>query len=549
MYNTMTIRYEERDGHMYAYRCTSKRVPGKKNPVSEKEYLGVVDSETGELIPKKVKSESFNFNLQDGKFKVKNYGSSMIVAKVVEDIGLLEDLKMSFGDASKGMLALAMAQAMEPTSFMDTEIALDASYVRELLGIENMVFSSQRLSEIAHTLGEAVPCMEDLFALRAQRFSGGKFLYDMTSQSTYSQVSGWAEWGYNRDGDSLKQLNIGLVTSQEGDPVAFDLFPGSVSDISTLRRFAEDMRERVPGCVLVMDRGFESAGNVAELMEHGMDFVMPCTISSKAVKSLVTDFSKDVSKPEFDRRHNGHVYSVCERVLGIAADGDAFQYVTDDDPDFQNCKFKLKAYVCFDSKKRSDDEQELKATLMDKINELNGKRFHDPATAFAKKTGWMSKYLDYELDDDGKMNVVYKSNAVTFFRNRAGMFIMLSPSSSWETVMSAYDARNNVEKAFNIFKNELDGVRGRTGDPVRARGRLLIKFLALMIRVRMHIIVSGSKMKNLTVENALMSASTYEIVKDRGIRVRSEKTARVRDIFELFGILDPEQLHLIHQMP
>lgn len=28
---------------------------------------------------------------------------------------------------------------------------------------------------------------------------------------------------------------------------------------------------------------------------------------------------------------------------------------------------------------------------------------------------------------------------------------------------------------FDIFKNELDGKRGRTGDPVRARGRLLIK--------------------------------------------------------------------------
>ena len=88
---------------------------------------------------------------------------------------------------------------------------------------------------------------------------------------------------------------------------------------------------------------------------------------------MITDFSKDVSKPEYDRRHNGHVYSVTERVLGIAADGDAFRYVTDDDPDFKDCDFVVKAYVCFDSKKRSDDEQELKATLMDKVNELNGR--------------------------------------------------------------------------------------------------------------------------------------------------------------------------------
>ena len=65
----------------------------------------------------------------------------------------------------------------------------------------------------------------------------------------------------------------------------------------------------------------------------------------------------------------------------------------------------------------------------------------------------------------------------------------------------------------------------------------------------MHIIVASSRKKNLTVENALMSASTYEIVKDRGIHVRSEKTKRVKEIFELFGVEDPKQLHLLHQAP
>ncbi len=86
----------------------------------------------------------------------------------------------------------------------------------------------------------------------------------------------------------------------------------------------------------------------------------------------------------------------------------------------------------------------------------------------------------------------------------------------WETVMTSYDARNNVEMAFDIFKSEPDGRRGRTGDPVRARGRLFIKFLALMIRVRMQRIVSASGIEVLTVENMLLSAGTYKIVDDKG---------------------------------
>ncbi|MFT0898131.1 hypothetical protein [Candidatus Methanoprimaticola sp. MG2] len=110
--------------------------------------------------------------------------------------------------------------------------------------------------------------------------------------------------------------------------------------------------------------------------------------------------------------------------------------------------------------------------------------------------------------------------------------------------MTSYDARNNVEMAFDVFKSELDGRQGRTGDPVRARGCLMIKFLALMIRVRMQKVVSTAKTKDLTVENMLMFAATYKIIDDRSVKVRTEKTKKVREILELFGVKDPARLNV-----
>ena len=341
----------------------------------------------------------------------------------------------------------------------------------------------------------------------------------------------------------MKQLNIGLLTDREGIPVAFDLFPGSVSDITTLKRLVGDMKQRSPGCRLVADRGFESASNIAAMMDNGIDFIIPCTINTKAVKSLITDFSRDVMRPEYDRMHNGHVYSVQERMLGIVEDDGSFAYVTDSDPEFKDAKHRVKAYVCFDSKKRSDDEQELKSSLMKIIKELDGKKVRNPSEAFSKKAKWMMKYLEMTLDDEGKMRISYKQNAMTFFRNRAGMFVMLTPDADWDTVMTSYDARNCVEMAFDILKSELDGRKIRTGDPVRARGRFLVKFIALMIRVRMQNVISSSKMKDLTVENALMSASNYKIIDDRGLKVRTELPKRVRQIFEIFGVADPEDIN------
>lgn len=41
----------------------------------------------------------------------------------------------------------------------------------------------------------------------------------------------------------------------------------------------------------------------------------------RAVKSLITDFAKEATKPEYERIHDGYVYSVCERRFGVIRDG------------------------------------------------------------------------------------------------------------------------------------------------------------------------------------------------------------------------------------
>ncbi|MDR1405036.1 MAG: hypothetical protein LBJ20_05675, partial [Candidatus Methanoplasma sp.] len=83
------------------------------------------------------------------------------------------------------------------------------------------------------------------------------------------------------------------------------------------------------------------------------------------------------------------------------------------------------------------------------------------------------------------MHILRRQNSFAFADNRAGMFIMLaSEGTSREEMMSSYDVRDWVEKAFDMYKNDLGGGRSRTGDPERARGRLFIKFISLMMRIR-----------------------------------------------------------------
>ena len=117
--------------------------------------------------------------------------------------------------------------------------------------------------------------------------------------------------------------------------------------------------------------------------------------------------------------------------------------------------------------------------------------------------------------------------------------------------MSSYDVRDWVEKAFDVYKNDLDGGRSRTGNPERARGRLFIKFISLIIRIHIQNvlrehdrIVRETKVKKdsvngRTVDEILLSLSTVSAVGNTGDWRLTAVSKNVREIFEVFGLEPP----------
>jgi len=139
------------------------------------------------------------------------------------------------------------------------------------------------------------------------------------------------------------------------------------------------------------------------------------------------------------------------------------------------------------------------------------------------------------------MTVERKRNAISFAENRSGTFVLLAtPGITWGEAMSSYDLRGRVEQAFDAYKNDLDGARIRTGDPERARGRLFIKFIALMMRSHMANVLRSSDMKDTTVDNALRSLGNLRAVGGDGAWQLTEITKRNRTILEAFGIDPPK---------
>ncbi len=62
--------------------------------------------------------------------------------------------------------------------------------------------------------------------------------YDITSVSSYGELNEYVKYGYNRDREKLKQINLALLVGQQSQlPAYYHRLPGNINDVSTLHHF------------------------------------------------------------------------------------------------------------------------------------------------------------------------------------------------------------------------------------------------------------------------------------------------------------------------
>ena len=127
-----------------------------------------------------------------------------------------------------------------------------------------------------------------------------------------------------------------------------------------------------------------------------------------------------------------------------------------------------------------------------------------------------------------------------------------SEGTAWEQMMSSYDVRDWVEKAFDVYKTDLDGSRSRTGNPDSARGRLFIKFIAMIMRIEVQNILRDHDKETLrtknrkdsvngkTVDELFRTLSTVSAIGFKGNWRLSHISKGAREAFRLFGLDEPK---------
>jgi len=164
-------------------------------------------------------------------------------------------------------LALIVARVLHPASKLATARLLSTTSLARTLGVEDA------------TENDLYAAMDWLLARQErieQRLAkqhlepGGVVLYDLSSTYLEGEHCPLAKRGHSRDGKpGHKQIEFGLLTNAQGEPVAIEVFPGNAADPATFQAQVTKVKERfgVADVVWVGDRGMITGAQVRQLQE------------------------------------------------------------------------------------------------------------------------------------------------------------------------------------------------------------------------------------------------------------------------------------------
>lgn len=232
------------------------------------------------------------------------FGQLGAMFALAQEIGIAGAL----GESRRGRLAmlLVLARLIHRGSRLSAVRWAEDQAVAQTLGLGS--FDEDDLYDALDWLEKEQERIE--LDLAARRPPATLFLYDVTSSYLEGQKNELAAPGYNRDGKRFKkQIVIGLLTDDQGEPVSIRVYPGNTSDPQTVADQVRFLSAKlgVKDVVFVGDRGMVKSGPKEVLAECGFKFLTALT--DPQVRALLKKsalqldlFDEAPAEVEYERR-------------------------------------------------------------------------------------------------------------------------------------------------------------------------------------------------------------------------------------------------------
>lgn len=311
---------------------------------------------------------------------------------------------------------------------------------------------------------------QSLFARRNTR--ARLILYDITSVYFEGTCCPLAVFGHDRDHKKSKMIIlIGLLTDEEGRPIAVKVFQGNTSEQTTVLDQLRDLQKDfgIEDIIFVGDRGMLTKARRAELNDSEFERVRYISaLPRDEIVKLIEDESHPVQLSLFDRQNLAEV------------------------------QYQSVRYVLCHNPDKQEDDRATRLCLLDKTEEKlamiqrnvqTGRWKKEKVIAERLHRWWdrwkMKKFFDVEYGE-GAFSFSRNDDKIKDWENLDGSYALTSTVDQTEydtaQIRERYKSLKWVEFAFRSLKTDDLFVRPvRHWNPERVRGHVFVSMLSYMI--------------------------------------------------------------------
>ena len=408
------------------------------------------------------------------ELRVVHAGATWLLDEVIADTPLSKALRDTFNtyNSTQKLLSLAYFKILEPEKAMylyeDFALATRLPYHRSLdIGCITRFLQhvdSAKLDKFFVKLNQYCIAEEE------KQKNNVYYALDSTSISTCAKELDFSEWGHNKDGDLLKQINIVMLVNQKtGCPLYYRVYSGATPDVSTVSHLLKEYCRMGfnRSAILVADRGYGSVKNIHHLYQDNQSFLLNMRTCFSICKNLIV---KNLNALLDDCNYN---LSLGQSVITEKL---KWSYPLNCNTNTKRARLKGDMYVhiYLNHELRNSAEDTFRSTLA----KLLDKKKTDEKSLTQEEKDFLEKYTS----SDNNSSVFVSSTAKFEYMLGKGVRVLVSDIISDPVEADrAYRERNEVELGFRKLKDFTNARRLHISSSNTLTGKIFVHFLACSI--------------------------------------------------------------------
>ena len=454
-------------------------------------------------------------------------GAFLVIRKILEDYRLPAVIEKYFGTRDGGLVADLVSYSI--ISENNAAQYYPAYAYNHPLFTEKMhIYSDTKVSDflVSVTDDQRIGLVDEWNEARGHR-EKIYISYDSTNKNCQAGDIEFVEYGHPKDDKGLPVFNYSIAyDTANKEPLFYEQYPGSIVDISQLQFMLEKAKGYGYKKVgFILDRGYFGKENIQYMDQCGYDFVIMIKGMGAFVKGLILG-----KRGSFEniREYSIRKYKVSGTTVKrslYAGDGKERYF-----------------HIYYSDQKASAEHEQIEAKIdrMAKyLDKVKGKKV-------TIGDGFKQYFYLETYEKDGTfLYAREKTDAVQQEINLCGYFVIItSKKMTAGEALELYKSRDASEKLFRGDKSYLGNKSLRVQSDEAAGAKILIEFIALIVRCRIYTLLKDEmdrlkKSPNyMTVPAAIRELEKIEMVRqtDGVYRMDHEVTATQKAILRAFDI-------------